>query len=156
MHTKETTMTLRITRSSVLGLVTLAAVLATATATASNTPEELKDGKVLVRMTFTNNGEDVSDGSLAGTGRFTAAGAISDRGKLIIYRTRKGALIILRCVTLGKKGKIAFLVKIDTNVGTATWAIASGTRGYRGLHGKGTEHENATYTASTLTGRVWR
>ena len=35
--------------------------------------------------------------------------------------------------------------------GTSRWTIASGTKAYKGLDGKGTETENASYTVSTLT-----
>lgn len=56
-------------------------------------------GKVTVRITFTNNGADVVNGGLAGTGHFTARGAITDKGKSAVYRTKKGRLIILRFVT---------------------------------------------------------
>lgn len=116
-----------------------------------------KDGKVTVRMTFTNDGSDISDGSLAGTGRFTASGAIADKGPVRIYRTVKPGLITLRYVTLGKKGAITFVVKININAGTARWTIASGTKAYKGLHGKGTERENPPqYTISILTGTVSR
>jgi hypothetical protein len=113
--------------------------------------------KVTVRIAFTNNGQDVSDGSVAGIGHFTATGAISDQGKVLIYRTRKGAWIILRNVTVGTKGTITFVVKIDTILGTSRWTIASGTKAYKGLHGKGVERENPPlYNRSTLNGTVWR
>lgn len=118
--------------------------------------ESVGRGKVRVVVSFTNNGQDVSDGSVAGKGHFTAKGAIADRGKVVIYRTRKDALITLRYVAAGKKGTITFVIKIDTTVGTSRWAIASGTRAYRRLHGRGVERENAQYTVSTLTGTVWR
>jgi hypothetical protein len=118
-----------------------------ATATAGN-------GRVTVRIAFTNDGRDVGDGSLAGTGHFTAAGAITDRGRSLVYRTKKGPLIILRYVTLGQKGTITFVVRIDTSLGTSRWTIASGSKAYNGLHGKGIENENAQYTVSTLTGSV--
>ena len=62
----------------------------------------------------------------------------------------------LRFVTKGKKGTITYVVKIDTKAETARWTIASGTRAYKGLHGKGIESENASFTVSTLTGTVWR
>ena len=148
-----------------LGVAIVAAALASTTAmgshfAASTGPASLArddaGGKVTVRITFTNNGADVSNGALAGTGHFTARGAITDNGKSAVYRTKKGRLIILRFVTVGKKGAITFVVKIDTYVGTSRWTILSGTKTYRGLHGKGTEHENAQYTVSTLTGTVWR
>jgi hypothetical protein len=114
-------------------------------------------GKVTVRITGTNDGGDrVTDGGVAGTGHFTASGAITDKGSVTGYRTVKGAFITLRFVSVGTKGTITFVVKIDTNVGTSGWTIASGTKAYRGLHGKGIERENAGYTVSTLTGIVWR
>ena len=59
-------------------------------------------------------------------------------------------------MAVGKKGNITFVVKIDTSVGTSRWTITSGTKAYKGLHGKGIERENAQYTVSTLTGTVWR
>ena len=98
----------------------------------------------------------MTDGGVAGTGHFTASGAIADKGSVTGYRTVKGAFITLRFVSVGTKGTITFVVKIDTNVGTSRWTIASGTKAYRGLHGKGIERENAGYTVSTLTGIVWR
>jgi hypothetical protein len=144
-------MNFKVTCGSALAIV---AALATTTAEASG----LANGprKLTVRMAFTNNGADIANGGMAGRGRFTAAGAIKDRGRLVVYRTKQDALITLRFVAVGKRGKLTFLVKIDTMVGTSRWTIASGTKAYRGLHGKGTEHENATYTVSTLTGTVWR
>ena len=94
---------------------------------------------------------------MAGTGHFTASGAISERGKVVVYRTVKDPLITLRYVTAGKKGTITFVVKINTNVAvTSRWTITSGTKAYKGLHGEGIESENADYTVSTLTGTVSR
>jgi hypothetical protein len=154
-----------ITFRRALGAATVAAGLVSTTALGSHyagsgapvsSAREHAGGKVTVRITFTNNGADVGNGGLAGTGHFTARGAITDKGKSAVYRTKKGRLIILRFVTVGKRGTITFVVKIDTSVGTSRWTILSGTKGYKGLHGKGTEHENAQYTVSTLTGTVWR
>jgi hypothetical protein len=113
--------------------------------------------EVTVRIAGTNDGGvHVTDGGVAGTGYFRASGAITDRGTVTGYRTVKGPFITLRFVSVGKKGTITFVVKIDTNVGTSRWTIASGTKAYRGLHGKGIERENADYTVSILTGTVWR
>ena len=100
----------------------------------------------------------VTDGSLAGKGTFKAGGAITDAGTALAYRTvsADGTLITLRFVTKGRKGTITYVVKIDTNAGTSRWTIASGTKAYKGLHGKGTESENASYTVSTLRGTVSR
>jgi len=118
-------------------------------------------GKVKVVIAGTNDKFDVTDGSLAGTGTFKASGAITDKGTALGYRTVKGdpsspdgALITLRFVTKGKKGTITYVVKIDTKAGTSLWTIASGTKAYKGLHGKGTESENASFTVSTLNGTV--
>jgi hypothetical protein len=117
-------------------------------------------GKVTVRITGANEGQKgdrVTNGGVAGTGRFTASGAIADKGTVVVYRTVKGPLITLRFVTVGKKGTITFVVKIDTNVGTSRWTIISGTKAYKGLHGEGIERENAPFfTVQTLTGIVSR
>ena len=112
-------------------------------------------GKVRVRISFENDGREVGDGSLSGTGRFTATGAIADRGSVLIYRTTKPGLILLREVAAGTKGTIVFAVRIDLSHGTSRWRIASGTRAYKGLHGRGTERENPpSYTVSILSGTV--
>jgi DNA-binding beta-propeller fold protein YncE len=118
-------------------------------------------GKVTVRVTGANKGhkgDPVTDGGIAGIGRFTASGAISDKGQVVVYRTVKMPLITLRFVTAGKKGTITFVVKIDTSVVpvTSRWTITSATKAYKGLHGEGIEYENADYTVSTLTGTVSR
>lgn len=114
-------------------------------------------GKVKVVIAGTNDRiPPPSDGSLAGKGTFKATGAITDAGPVLAYRTvgAQGTLITLRFVAKGKKGTITYLVKIDTNAGTSRWTITSGTGSYKGLHGKGIERENATYTVSTLTGTM--
>jgi hypothetical protein len=120
-------------------------------------------GKVKVVIAGTNDRYPVTDGSLAGKGTFKASGAITDNGIALGYRTVKGdpdsadgASITLRFVTKGKKGTITYMVKIDTKAGTSRWTIASGTKAYKGLHGKGTESENAIFTVSTLRGTVSR
>jgi len=113
-------------------------------------------GKVKVVIAGTNDRYNVTDGSLAGTGTFRAGGAITDAGPVLAYRTVRpdGTLITLRFVAKGKKGTITYVVKIDTDAGTSRWTIASGTRAYKGLHGKGSETENASYTVSILRGTV--
>ena len=69
-----------------------------------------------------------------------------------------GWLISLRYVTKGKKGAVTYVVRIDTTRRPviSRWTIESGTKAYKGLRGKGIETENATYTVSTLRGKVWR
>ena len=115
-------------------------------------------GKVKVVIAGTNDKYNVRDGSLAGIGTFKASGAITDTGKALAYRkvNSQGTLITLRYVTKGKKGTITYVVKIDTKAGTSRWTIASGSGAYKGLHGKGSETENATYTVSVLRGTVSR
>lgn len=120
-------------------------------------------GKVKVVIAGTNAKTEVTDGGLAGKGTFKASGAITDSGVALGYRTVKGdprsadgALITLRFVTKGKKGAITYVVKIDTKASTSRWTITSGTKAYKGLHGRGTESENADFTVSTLRGTVSR
>ena len=116
-------------------------------------------GKVKVVIVGTNDRiPPPTDGSLAGKGTFKATGAITDAGPVLGYRrvSANGTLITLRFVAKGKKGVITYLVKIDTTAGTSRWTISSGTKAYKGLHGKGIERENATFTVSTLTGTVSR
>jgi hypothetical protein len=102
--------------------------------------------------------EEQTDGGIAGEGTFRAAGAITDKGPVTAYRGVNEGLILLRYVTKGRKGAITYLVKIDTTRRPviSRWTIESGTRSYKGLQGKGIESENATFTVSTLRGKVWR
>jgi hypothetical protein len=164
MEAKEDAMNPGIAFGRTFALVVFAGCFASATLIASNPADgsrvprsQASGGKVTVRIAATSRSSgEVTNGGVAGRGRFTAAGAIRDKGTEVTYRTMRGALITLRFVTVGEKGRITFVVKIDTIVGTSRWTIASGTKAYRGLHGKGTERENASYTVSTLTGTVWR
>jgi hypothetical protein len=113
-------------------------------------------GRVKIVIAGTNDRHDVKDGSLAGTGTFKASGAITDSGRALAYRavSGDGTLVTLRFVAKGKQGTITYVVKIDTNTSTSRWTIAAGTRAYKGLHGRGAETENASYTVSTLRGTV--
>src|SRR4051812_17877343 len=145
-------------RKSTIGPIAVAVLVASSASTAATVPQsQARGSKVTVRITATSrSGGEVTNGGVAGKGRFVAVGAIKDRGTEVTYRTQRDALIKLRYVTAGRRGTITFIVKIDTTAGTSRWTIASGTKAYRGLHGKGAERENATFTVSTLTGRVWR
>ena len=148
-------------------LVVVVAVLATRSGgndaqTASNvtTPAEKRPMKVVITDTERAQ-EEETDGGIAGLSIFKASGAITDRGTVTTYRGLTGAndsVILLRFVTKGKEGGITYLVKIDTTRRpvVSRWKIESATRAYKGLQGKGTETENATYTVHTLRGRVWR
>ena len=115
-------------------------------------------GKVKVVIAGTNDKYDVKDGSLAGIGTFKASGAVTDTGKALAYRkvTSQGTLITLRFVTKGKKGTITYVIHIDTKAGTSRWTITSANGAYKGLHGKGSETENAMFTVSVLRGTVAR
>src|SRR4051794_20526858 len=116
-----------------IALVVLAGCVATATANVSQSQSQAAGGKGTVRIAATTRPTgEVTNGGVAGKGRFVATGAIKDKGTEITYRTQKGALITLRFVVVGQKGTITFVVKIDTTVGTSRWTIASGTRAYRG------------------------
>ena len=129
------------------------------TSPALATGSSLTAGRVKIAIAGTNDRiPPPTDGSLVGKGTFRAGGAITDAGIALAYRTvrpcRKS--ITLRFVTKGTNGTITYVVKIDMNAGTSRWTIASGTKAYKGLHGKGTESENASYTVSTLRGTVSR
>ena len=105
--------------------------------------------------------EPVIDGSIAGEGTFRATGAITDGGTAVGRRWLTGpndSVIVLRYVTKGRKGAIAYIVRIDTarRPVVSRWRIESSSRAYKGLRGQGIETENATYTVSTLRGKVWR
>jgi hypothetical protein len=107
--------------------------------------------------------EPVTDGGMVGEGTFTASGAIADHGSVTAHRwvmgnETTGFKIALRFITKGEKGAITYVVRIDTTRRPviSRWTIESGSRAYKGLQGKGIETENATYTVSTLRGKVWR
>jgi len=128
------------------------------TASPATTSRQIASGgKMKVVISGTNDRiPPPTDGTLAGKGTFKATGAISDAGPALGYRTVSATGITLRFVAKGRKGVITYLVKIDTIAGTSRWTISSGTKAYKGLHGKGIERENADYTISTLTGTVSR
>ncbi len=115
-------------------------------------------GKFKFIIAGTNDKYDVRDGSLAGIGTFKASGAVTDNGKALAYRSvnSRGTMITLRFLTKGKKGMITYVVRVDKNAGTSRWTIASANGTYKGLHGKGSETENATFTVSVLRGTVSR
>ena len=146
-------------------VVVVVAVLATrsggddAETTSNTASSERKPVKVVITGTESAK-EEVTDGGIAGLGIFKASGAITDRGTVTTYRGLTGAnnsVILLRFVTKGREGGITYMVKIDTTRRPVRprWRIQSGTGAYKGLQGRGDESENATYTVSTLTGRVW-
>jgi streptogramin lyase len=119
-----------------------------APATVSN----VAHGKITLHSTETLKRPDITNGHVAGTGRFTISGAINDSGTITDYRTVKGSLALIRRVAVGKKGTITFVTRIylatglcdaisasSCSVTAEPWTITSGTQAYKGLHGKGTE-----------------
>jgi hypothetical protein len=94
--------------------------------------------QITVRSWETLTGEDVTDGGVSGTGRFKISGAITDAGKITDYRTVKGTTIVIRRVTVGKRGAIAFRIMIQMgNTAPAPWTITSGTKAYKRAARKG-------------------
>ena len=83
------------------------------------------------------NGFGVTDGGIASTGRFALTGAIDDKGRYTMYRTVKNQTATIRTVAVGQNGTIIIVIAINLSNGAAPWTIASGTRSYVGLHGKG-------------------
>ena len=144
-----------------LGVVVIAVILTSsggddAKVASTDTADRLP---VKVVIAGTNDAlEEQTDGGIAGEGTFRAAGAITDKGPVTAYRGVNEGLILLRFVTKGRRGAITYLVKIDTTRRPviSRWTIESGTKAYKGLQGKGIESENATFTVSTLRGKVWR
>jgi hypothetical protein len=128
--------------------------------TASNTTSSGGQRVKVVLVGTERAVEEQTDGGIAGIGVFRATGAITDKGPFTAYRglsTLNEGVILLRFVSKGRKGRISYLVRIDTTRRPviSRWTIESGTKAYKGLHGKGIESENATYTVSTLRGKVW-
>jgi hypothetical protein len=109
----------------------------------------------------------VTDGGVSGRGRFRAAGAFVDTGKVVADRrltgdpwTTNGPVIILRFVTRGHKGTLIYRVTIVTarvQAGpTRRWTIVSGTGKYRGLHGSGRAFFAFHHKVLLLTGTLRR
>jgi len=85
------------------------------------------------------SGNGVTDGGVAGTGRFTATGAITDSGTYTAYRRVRGQVATVRDVLVGKRGTITIVITIHLGTESpAPWAITAGTKRYAGLHGRGT------------------
>jgi len=117
-------------------------------------------GQITVRSTETLKDGDVTDGGVAGRGRFRISGVITDKGKVTTYRTVKGGTAVLWRVTAGARGTITFRITIHLGGSSPeTWRITSATRAYKGLHGHGREVvDNFDQTPATfvLKGTVAR
>ena len=57
-------------------------------------------------------GMGVTNGGVAGTGHFTATGAINDKGTYTGYRSVRGQIAKVRNVMVGKKGTITIVITI--------------------------------------------
>jgi len=131
---------------------------ASSTVTRITSPTSLAAASSEVTLAGTGNGPvnpgpygmGVTNGGVAGTGHFTATGAINDRGTYIGYRSVKGQIATVRNVDVGTKGTITFVITIDLSTGSSAWTISSGTKSYVGLRGKGTvtvdNYERNPYT----------
>lgn len=83
-------------------------------------------------------GTGSTDGSLSGTGHFTATGAIDDNGTYSQYRSVTGQIAKIRTVIVGKKGTITLVTTIHLGTESpAPWTVISGTKSYVGLRGTG-------------------
>jgi hypothetical protein len=133
---------------------TLAVVYTTSTAAAlapaSATAWTALHGKVTVRCTMTLKSRPITDGTLSGSGRCVISGAINDSGAVKDYRTQTGANVKLRRVVVGKNGTITFLITINLATGSEPWTIRSGTKAYKGLHGKGSQVVDSYATKPAL------
>ena len=140
-------------RNSAIVLAVLVAAFALAVPASLATPlQATAGGKATLRYKGILTSHEVTNGGVAATGRFTASGAITDKGTFKDYRTQKGMTIRIRRVTVGKKGTIVFVITIDTSGGgDKGWTIASGTKSYKGLHGKGIEAGGVTGNALNVT-----
>ena len=111
----------------------------------------------IAHMNEGRKGDSVTNGGLAGIGDFTASGAISEQGKVVVYRTVKDASdhASLRHRRQEGNDHVRGQDRHERRR-TSRWTIISATKAYKGLHGEGIESENADYTISTLTGTVSR
>jgi len=151
------------TRTTLLALLAIALGVAVPVSFAQPPPRQQRSGPsghITVRATETLSGSDVTDGGVAGRGRFRISGAITDKGEVTDHRTVKGSTATLRRVTVGARGTITFRITIHLGGSSPeTWRITSATRAYKGLHGHGREVvDNFDQTPATfvLKGTVAR
>jgi hypothetical protein len=141
---------MKMPRASVRSRIAAAAVLAVLiSACAPNVPH----ANLTVRCSETLTHSDVTDGSVAGTGRCALSGLVHDSGRATDYRTQNGLKAFIRRVVTGAKGTITFLITINLGgPGPAgePWKITSGTKTYTKLHGRGYQVVD-NYTGSPAT-----
>jgi hypothetical protein len=135
-------------RATLLSLGTSLAVIASVTLPASSYPAVR--GSITVRCTETLKRSSPLSHAPSGTGHFIISGAIIDKGTVTDYRTQKGNIAVVRRVAAGKKGTITFVITINLSTEAEPWTIASGTKAYRGLHGKGRQIFDAWYKTPAI------
>jgi hypothetical protein len=102
--------------------------------------QNVAHSNLTMQCTENLTGPNVTNGGVAGTGHCTITGRLHDSGPTTDYRTQNGATILIRRVVTGAKGTITFMITIHlVGAGGEPWAITSGTKTYRKLHGRGYE-----------------
>ena len=135
---KEETMTRPDQANRAIAFASVIATLAVAApASLAASPLKAASRTLAVRCTEILKKPDVTNGGVAGSGHCTLTGAISDKGAVTDYRRVTGNTARIRRVLVGKKGTITFLITINLSTGAEPWSITSGTKAYKGLHGKG-------------------
>jgi hypothetical protein len=82
----------------------------------------------------------VTTGGVVGTGHCTMTGLLHDSGPTTDYRTANPTTIVIHRVISFARGTITFVITIpQIGAGGERWTIASGTRAYSKLHGRGYE-----------------
>ena len=129
----------------------LAVALATAVTGSAEASRVGTSHDLTVRCTEILKNPDVKNGGVAGTGHCTLSGKIEDKGKATDYRRQVGNKALIRRVVAGQKGTITFLITIDLRTGAEPWSVASGSKTYRGLRGKGRQVvDNFSATPATF------
>lgn len=141
---------MRMPRMSVSARIAAAAVLAVLISACG---PNVAHANLTVQCRETLTHPDVTDGSVAGTGRCALTGMLHDSGRATDYRTQNGGTVFIRRVVTGAKGTITFLITITVagpGPGGEPWRITSGTGTYTNLHGRGYQVVD-NYTGSPAT-----
>ena len=81
----------------------------------------------------------VTNGGVAGTGRFRFGGVLNEAGRYTDYRTVTDQIATVRKVLDTTEGTITMMVTIHLGrEGSPPWTITAATGAYTGLRGKGT------------------
>jgi streptogramin lyase len=97
-------------------------------------------GQVIQQAIISGGVASFGNEVVVGAGDFTATGAINDHGTFTDYtRVTSSPTAVIRRVAVGKKGTIVFVIAMNLETGLGPWTIASGTKTYTGLRGRGTQ-----------------